>query len=131
MTCVNDSTGSELPWDILKYKKNMRFSVIGLTGAGKTTFLITMLHELRSATNLWSASPMDRDTRDWYTENERILYRQHMQVEPTNRIEGENILPLRLWKIQDLLRKSKKNTPTYTLTIFDGAGEDCAQISEI
>lgn len=38
--------GSNLPSDILDYEKYLRFSILGITGCGKTNFLTTMLHEL-------------------------------------------------------------------------------------
>ena len=54
---------SKLPSDILDYEKYLRFSILGVSGSGKTTFLTTMLHELRHSPNSpWVIAPMDADT---------------------------------------------------------------------
>ena len=44
-----------LPFDILQYKKNLRFALIGIKGSGKTNYLTTMITEAKKtqATSLY------------------------------------------------------------------------------
>lgn len=117
---------SKLPSDIMDYEKYLRFSILGITGSGKTNFLTTMLHELRhSIGSPWVISPMDATTTEQYQENDRTVYERREPVPAT--VSGMAPQPQQ-WKIKDRNRMSSTRIPTYSLTIFDGAGEDCERI---
>lgn len=117
---------STLPTDILDYERYLRFSILGITGAGKTNFLTTMLHELRHAVGTpWVLSPMDAATTVVFQENDQAVYRRQEPVPPT--IPGAAPQPQQ-WKVKDKSRMTNSKIPTYSLTIFDGAGEDCEHI---
>lgn len=117
---------SKLPSDILDYEKYLRFSILGVSGSGKTTFLTTMLHELRHSPNSpWVIAPMDADTSSLYQMNDRAIYENRATVDPT--APGMPPQPQQ-WKIKDRGRMTNSRIPTYSLTIFDGAGEDCTKL---
>lgn len=119
--------GSQLPSDILDYEKYLRFSILGISGAGKTTFLTTMLHELRHSHNSpWVIAPMDSDTQAQFQQNDQAIYQDRATVEATP--PGMAPRPQQ-WKIKDKSRMTNSKIPTYSLTIFDGAGEDCQNIN--
>ncbi len=64
----------KLPSDILDYEKYLRFSILGITGSGKTNFLTTMLHELRHTSGSpWVLSPMDADTTTIFQQNDKEI----------------------------------------------------------
>ena len=116
--------GSSLPPDILSYEKYLRFSLLGLTGAGKTSFLTTMLGELRSCPDSpWVLSPMDAQTATLFQLNRDTLYQGHRRLDAT---PGGTAPPPLLWRIRDRSRMTDRSIPTWSLTIFDGAGEDSA-----
>lgn len=117
---------SKLPSDILDYQRYLRFSILGITGAGKTNFLTTMLHELRHTVGSpWVISPMDPATTVQYQENDRAIYERGEPVASTP--AGMAPQPQQ-WKVKDKNKMTATKIPTYSLTIFDGAGEDCEHI---
>jgi hypothetical protein len=59
-------------------------------------------------------------TLDHQNENYKRIYEDH--VPPDSTAGGES-MP-QIWYIRNLLKKRGNNVPTYTFTIFDGAGED-------
>jgi len=119
----------KLPSDILEYKKYLRFSILGITGSGKTNFLTTMLHELRSTTNSpWVLSAMDTATMETFQENDEDIYVRRQPVPATS----AGIAPRpQLWRIKDRSKMTNNTIPSYSLTIFDGAGEDCEHINPV
>lgn len=121
--------GAKLPSDILNYEKYIRFSILGITGSGKTNFLTTMLHELRHASGSpWVISAMDAQTMAIFQENDRAIYDMRQPVSAT---AAGNTPPPQLWRIKDKNRMTDKIIPSYSMTIFDGAGEDCEHIDPV
>ena len=120
---------SDLPSDILDYEKYLRFSILGITGSGKTNFLKTMLHELsHTSGSPWVLSPMDATTTAIFQENDRAIYSMRQPVAAT----APGITPPpQLWKIKDKNRMTNTVIPSYSMTIFDGAGEDCEHIDPV
>lgn len=117
---------SKLPSDILDYQKYLRFSILGITGAGKTNFLTTMLHELRHTVDSpWVISPMDNATTVQYQENDRAVYERQ---EPVAANPAGMAPQPQQWKVKDKNKMTTSKIATYSLTIFDGAGEDCERI---
>lgn len=118
-----------LPSDILDYEKYLRFSILGITGSGKTNFLTTMLHELRHTSGSpWVLSPMDANTTAIFQQNDRAIYSMRQPVAAT----APGITPPpQLWKIKDKNRMTNTVIPSYSMTIFDGAGEDCEHIDPV
>lgn len=118
-----------LPSDILDYEKYLRFSILGITGSGKTSLLTTMLHELRhTAGSPWIISPMDRDTAEIFRQNEEMIYTKRQPVPAT---PPGNDPPPQLWRVKDGIKKTKNAIPSHSMTIFDGAGEDCEHINPV
>ena len=121
--------GSKLPSDILDYEKYLRFSILGITGSGKTNFLTTMLHELRHTPGSpWVIAPMDAQTTAIFQENDRAIYDMRQPVAAT---AAGSTPPPQLWRIKDKNRMTDKSIPSYSMTIFDGAGEDCEHIDPV
>ena len=121
--------GSKLPSDILDYEKYLRFSILGITGSGKTNFLTTMLHELRhTAGSPLVIAPMDLQTNTIFQENDRAIYEMRQPVSATT---PGSTPPPQLWRIKDKNRMTNKMIPSYSMTIFDGAGEDCEHINPV
>ncbi len=117
---------TKLPPDILDYEKYLRFSILGVTGAGKTNFLTTMLHELREYIGSpWVIAPMDQETTSTYQHYNETIYTKRSPAPVTT--PGTPPMPQQ-WKIKDRNKMSATRISTYSLTIFDGAGEDCAHI---
>lgn len=116
---------SELPADIMDYEKYLRFSIVGIKGAGKTNFLTAMLHELRNTPgNPWVTSPMNDETATNFNDNDKLIFTENEPVGAT----AKGIVQPQLWRIKDKSRMTNKTIPSYSMTIFDGAGEDFEDI---
>lgn len=100
---------------------NLPFCIVGVSTSGKTNYITVMLQELSKAAGLKLAlGSQTKETRDHQNENRKRVYEEHIPAEGTE--AGFN-LP-QIWYIRNLLKKSGNSVPTYTFTIFDGAGED-------
>ena len=118
--CPNHSCQHDLPPSILE-TKNLPFSIIGVESSGKSSYITVMLEELGKFVGLpISLSTEDRNTRQIQENNRKNIYVLHKPVEGTR--GGYNIP--QIWTIKNLSKKSRTKVPTYTFTIFDGAGED-------
>lgn len=113
--------GAELPPDIAQYGKYVRFSVVAPSGAGKTNFITTMMEEMRKCRSLnFNVSYMNNETREYHVGNYRQIYEHLQPVEATRR---GDVYPMQ-WRIQDMNKMTKNTVPCYSMTVFDGAGED-------
>lgn len=113
--------GAVLPSDIAQYDKYIRFSVVAPSGAGKSNFITTMLQELKKNRKLnFVLAPMNRETSDVHQTNVDSLYHLHRPVAAT----APGVVTPMQWRIQDMNRATSKIVPPYSVTIFDGAGED-------
>lgn len=127
--CGYESCKELLPSDILMYEKYLRFSLLGVSGAGKTCYLTALLHDIKnSAVTPWVFSPMNEMTKGIYDNNVNSMYNMHIPVQATTK--GVSPIPQQ-WKIVDKLKIRSNNIPAYCLTIFDGAGEDISQIDPL
>jgi hypothetical protein len=112
--------GEEIPKMALE-TPNLPFSIVGVSNSGKTNFITVMLQELGKASGLRLAlGSQNKYTKDHQNENYTRIYEQHSPPEST---AGGESSP-QIWYIKNLLKKRKDYVPTYTFTIFDGAGED-------
>lgn len=113
--------GHELPADIAQYDKYLRFSVVAPSGAGKTNFMTAMIEEARACKPLnFLVMPMNNETRD----NQRDwAYEMYEMLRPVPQTERGEVTPMQ-WRFQDMNKATDKVVPPYSVTIFDGAGED-------
>ncbi|MDR1802846.1 MAG: hypothetical protein LBQ94_04510 [Treponema sp.] len=112
--------GNVIPATALQ-NPNLLFSIVGGIESGKTNYITVMLEELRNLSDLSLAlAPQNDITREHQNENFRRIYEGHTIPEVTR--SGTEIP--QIWSISNLQRQSKHKTPTYTFTIYDGAGED-------
>ena len=113
----------KLPADYLDYDRSLKFSLVGTTQSGKTNFLISMLHELTHAMKTGLAlSPLD-NTREYYINfkaMEKSMFIDHLPL-PATSIASE-VEPY-LWRIRDRNKAKGTKIPSYSLTIYDNAGE--------
>ncbi len=113
----------EIPRDAI-YTPNLPFSIIGVSTSGKTNYITVMLHELSAATSLRLAlTPETNATRKIQYENYNHIYKEHT---PPGATQGAPMA--QIWKISNLSRRVGNRVPSYTFTIFDGAGEDHERI---
>lgn len=114
-----------IPPSVLDADGSLPFCIIGVSSSGKTNFITVMLHELSRVPELKIAlSAQNKYTRDVQRENYTNIYENHIPPRPTDPTElGERLKP-QLWQIKNLMRQRSNSTPTYTFTIYDGAGED-------
>lgn len=100
---------------------NLPFSIVGVANSGKTNYITVMLHELGRASELRIAlGHQTKETLERQNKNRRKIYEEHTRPEATR--AGENIP--QIWYIRNLQKKFGNIVPSYTFTIFDGAGED-------
>lgn len=114
-----------IPASVLDADGSLPFCIIGVSSSGKTNFITVMLHEMSRVPELRIAlSAQNKYTRDVQRENYTNIYEKHIPPRPTDPTElGERLKP-QLWQIKNLMRQKSSSTPTYTFTIYDGAGED-------
>jgi hypothetical protein len=111
--------GEEIPKTALE-TPNLPFSIIGVSGSGKTNYITVMLEELaKHPSRKLSLHPQNEYTETHQMENYKLIYEDHIPPESTQQTAiGTNLTP-QIWRIKNKPKKS-----TYTFTIFDGAGED-------
>ena len=111
--------------DLLK----SHIALFGMSMSGKTNFLTTMLHELRHSPDSYLVpSPMDELTKAMFEENDGIIYTMH---EPVPATPAGTMPPPQLWRLKDKNKMTGLFIPSYSLTIFDGAGEDIEHIDPV
>lgn len=111
--------GEEIEQPMLE-TPNLPFSIIGVSSSGKTNYITVMLHELgHSGLNL-AVSPQNIDAKKARDENYKRIYEEHKTPDPT----PPGKLKPQIWEIKNNQRQYRNKVPTYTFTIFDGAGED-------
>ena len=114
-----------IPLGALDADGSLPFCIIGVSSSGKTNFITVMLHELSRVSELRIAlSAQNKYTRDVQRENYTNIYENHIPPRPTDPTELGDRLKPQLWQIKNLMRQKSNTTPTYTFTIYDGAGED-------
>jgi hypothetical protein len=100
---------------------NLLFSILGVSGSGKTNYITVMLEELNRTGDLKLALGYQNiETRNIHRKNCKLIYEDHKKPEATP--SGE--VPPQIWRIKNLNRQTESNIQTYTFSIFDGAGED-------
>src|SRR5699024_1032862 len=100
---------------------NLPFSIVGVSNSGKTNYITVMLRELGRSSGLRLAlGHQTKATLDHQNTNCDLIYEQHTIPEATQ--SGES-MP-QIWYIKNLQKRHGSEVPTYTFTIFDGAGED-------
>ena len=116
--------GEKLPTQILFHDKYLSFCAVGVAGAGKSSYLTTVIHELRGSELPYVFQAMDTETTETALQNEKSVYESRNCLAGT--IAGVTPKP-QFWTILDNSTPSLK-IPTYSLTVYDGAGEDCEKI---
>ncbi len=100
---------------------NLQFSIVGMSNSGKTNYITVMLNELSRITSLPLALGCQTlETWTHHDKNVNYIYEQH--IVPSATAAGE-AMP-QIWYLKNLLKKSGDIVPTYTFTVYDGAGED-------
>lgn len=116
--------GEILPPQFLFHDKYLSFCAVGVSGAGKSSYMTTLLHELKYSGLPWVLQSMDVETTRRAQRNEQHVYEERHCLQGTK--SGVSPGP-QLWTILDNSNHGDK-IPTYALTIYDGAGEDCEHI---
>ena len=124
LICPFPDCNKKLPTDFLQYKKYLSFCFLGVTGSGKSNFLTVMLNELmENQDSLWIPSALEEETQRKFSSDRKRLYENKTTLKATP--PGTPPSPY-LWRIKDKKKRNENKIPTYSLTIFDGAGEDCS-----
>ena len=118
--------GEQLPLQYLFHKRYLSFCMLGVAGAGKSSYLTTMLHEFKYSNLPWVLQPIDARTLKVSQQNDQNVYEARHCLAGTE--SGVAPKPQQ-WIIRDTTSKAKE-IPTYALTIYDGAGEDCERIGD-
>lgn len=116
--------GEQIPPQLLFHDKFLSFCAVGVAGAGKSSYMTTLLHELKYSGLPWVLQSMDVETTRRAQVNEQYVYEERQCLQGTT--SGISPRP-QLWTILDNSKKGDK-VPTYAMTIYDGAGEDCERI---
>lgn len=116
--------GELIPPQFLFHDKYLSFCAVGVAGAGKSSYMTTLLHELKYSGLPWVLQAMDVETTQRAQTNEQHVYEERHCLKGT--AAGVSPKP-QLWTILDNSEQGDK-VPTYALTIYDGAGEDCEHI---
>lgn len=120
----------QLPANIAQYDGYSRLAIAAPSRGGKTVMINTMLHEVsRNSTLLGlNMGSMDSKTTAYYNRiSERLYGSRHEAPDPT---EAGVTVPMQ-WYIQNVRKSRANSVPTYSLTIFDGAGESLQNPSDL
>jgi len=114
---IKSNTG--IPEELLKIP-HLPFSIVGISKAGKTHYITTLLDELGAGNNQIDISVrhLNDDTKAHQLKNRTILYKHRITLESTTSLETAQI-----WRITNNYRKRGTYCPSYAFTIYDGAGE--------
>lgn len=113
---------SVLPQEVLD-TKNLPFSIVGMVSSGKTNYITVMLEELAKCHSIkLSLGAADAHTREIHKKDKEKL----SSGNPVEGTAAGTITP-QIWMIKNLSRRTSNTVPTYTFTIFDGAGENYEQ----
>ena len=110
--------GEVLPRESIE-TDNLTFSIVGVAASGKTNYITTMMHELRDVPGI-SVMPENEETRRSYDQNCSLVYEKHVKLQGTH--AGSNTP--QIWCIKNIKKRHGNTVPTYTFTVYDGAGED-------
>jgi len=105
---------------------NFPFSIVGVSGSGKTNYITVMLEELKNFDGLQLAlNHQNNDAMEHQRDNYKRMYKE-LRV-PDFTPMGD-VKP-QIWYLQNLSKKKKnllgqEHIPAYSFTIFDGSGED-------
>ena len=116
--------GEKLPAQMLFHDKYLSFCAVGVAGAGKSSYVTTVIHELRSSDFPFVLQAMDTETTETALLNEKLVYESRNCLVGTT--SGVAPRP-QFWTILDNTETAQK-IPTYSMTVYDGAGEDCEKI---
>lgn len=121
--------GEQLPSNITQYQGYSRLAIAAPSRGGKTVLITTMLHEVFANATLLGINmgSMDTKTSEYYQRNSERLYGS-MKAPDTTQVGGT--VPMQ-WYMQNVRRSSSNRIPTYSLTIFDGAGESMEDPSDM
>ena len=118
--------GEQLPLQYLFHRRYLSFCMLGVAGAGKSSYLTTMLHEFKYSNLPWVLQPIDSRTLKVSQQNDQNVYEERLCLAGTQ--SGVAPKPQQ-WIIRDT-SVEEGDVPTYALTIYDGAGEDCERIGD-
>ena len=104
---------------------NLNFSIVGVSTSGKTNYITVMLEELMNFPGLRLAmGNQTSETRDIQNINRGDIYINHR---PAGASDAGEARP-QIWSIRNLDKDpgffSRNTVPTYTFSIYDGAGEN-------
>jgi hypothetical protein len=117
--CPVENCKAVLPQEVLD-TKNLPFSIVGMVSSGKTNYITVMLEELAKFHSIpLSLGAADTRTREIHKKDKERLF-------GGNPVEGTaaGAITPQIWTIKNLSRRTSNTVPTYTFTIFDGAGEN-------
>lgn len=96
------------------------FSIVGLSNSGKTNYITVMLNELQHRSGLGlTANPLNKNSITKQNQNYDLIYLKHKKPDAT-KVGSEKP---QIWSVKNGKKRRGNTVPTYTFTIFDGAGE--------
>lgn len=119
-SCDAGSDGTDfIPKDALEMPY-LSFSIVGLSNSGKTNFITVMLNELQHSSGLHlPAGPLNKDSKKKQSDNYELIYLKHDKPDATKPGSEKP----QIWNVRNVAKRKGNTVPTYTFTIFDGAGE--------
>lgn len=110
----------EIPRDVLS-TPYFPFSIVGMANSGKTNYITVLIEELTNNYELrLGIGHQNKDTIKQHNDNRQLIYEKH---QPPGATAAGSKMP-QIWRVQNLARRVGNRMPAYTLTIYDGAGED-------
>ena len=121
--------GEQLPANIAQYQDYSRLAVAAPSRGGKTVLITTMIHEVFANATLLGLNmgSMDTKTSEYYRRNSERLFGNRQAPDPT---QIGTTIPMQ-WYVQNVRKSTANHIPTYSLTIFDGAGESQSNPSDL
>lgn len=120
---------NRLPREFFQCDKYINITIVGLTNCGKTTYMAVMMKEFtrKLCEKLYLETMSDYDDAKIINEEYiKKLYEEKRELGSTNKGEKESAAKPQIYRIKDRMRNKIGNrNPVYSLTIHDGAGEDC------
>lgn len=108
----------DLPWGLVACDGNLQISIVGTSGSGKTNYITVLMEEFRKMRGL-NIQGVDNDTITTQEKNWEKMNVSKRSPLTTNTGDEKP----QVWSVQNMNKTKGNYTPTYVLSIFDGAGE--------
>ncbi len=120
--------GNEFDDDVFSYDGATSIGIIGASNSGKTCYAAAMDYEFNHfSQSAFGIYPLDGKTKSFFNDSERSLRQEHKLLNNT-KADFQDVLCM---SITNYKSKVGKRYKTYSLSMYDPAGENTTNLEEV